>query len=146
MADTTTPTPSAAPPPKPDGKRGPRPVEASESPCTLGREVHFEGTLTASEDLTILGRVTGKIKANGALVVGKEAQTEASIEGQRIMVLGRVKGNIRGTERVELGPSATVYGDIQAPVIQINEGAQFEGRVQRPGKATANGLSRFMGR
>ena len=40
----------------------------------------------------------------------------------------------------------TVYGDIQAPVIQVNEGAQFEGRVQRPGKAAANGLTRFMGR
>ncbi len=128
-------------------KSGPRPVDVDAEPCTLGREVNFKGTLEATEDLTILGRVEGKILAKGALIIGKEANATATVEGKRILVLGRVKGNIRGTERIELGPTATVYGDVAAPVIQISEGAQFEGRVHRPGKTdTGRVIGRLLGR
>ncbi|HJO05590.1 MAG TPA: polymer-forming cytoskeletal protein [Acidobacteriota bacterium] len=73
-------------------KSGPRPLDSTVEPCTLGREVNFKGTLETTEDLTILGRVDGKIKAKGALVIGKEANATATVEGQRILVLGRVKG------------------------------------------------------
>ena len=119
--------------------RGPRAVEENEA-CVLGREIHFQGTLSTGQELTILGRVSGKIEAKNALVVGKEAQVDANIEGQRVMVMGSVRGNVQGKERIELGPSATVVGDLVAPVIQISEGAQFEGRVRRPGKASSNGV------
>lgn len=128
-------------------KHGPRPVEAKGEPCILGREVNFKGTLEATEDLTILGRVDGRILAKGALIIGKEAHATASVEGKRILVLGRVKGNIRGSERIELGPTSTVEGDVAAPLIQISEGAHFEGRVHRPDKVEAgSGLSRLLGR
>lgn len=119
--------------------RGPRAVDEVE-PCVLGREIHFEGTLSTGQELTILGRVTGDIRANSVLVIGKEAQVDANIVGQRVVVLGRVKGNVQGKERVELGPSATVVGDVTAPVVQINEGAQFEGRVRRPGNGNGHGM------
>ncbi len=115
-------------------KSGPRPLEQDAQGCTLGREVAFDGTLAATEDLTVLGRVKGVIRAQGALIIGKEAQVDARVEGQRIVVHGRVKGHVRATERIEFGPSANMRGDIAAPVVQISEGAQFEGRVSRPGK------------
>jgi cytoskeletal protein CcmA (bactofilin family) len=128
-------------------KHGPRPVDVDvdAEPCTLRHEINFKGTIEAIEDLTILGRVDGKILAKGALIIGKEAN--ANVEGKRILVLGRVKGNLRGSERIELGPTSTVIGDVAAPLIQITEGAQFEGRVHRPGKTeTGSVMERLLGR
>lgn len=126
-------------------KHGPRPVDVDAEPCTLGREINFKGTIEAIEDLTILGRVDGKILAKGGLIIGKEAN--ANVEGKRILVLGRVKGNLRGSERIELGLTSTVIGDVAAPLIQITEGAQFEGRVHRPGKTeTGSVMEHLLGR
>ena len=119
-------------------KPGPRPVESTEGGCTLGREVIFDGKLTTSEDLVVLGRVNGHIIAKGSLVIGREAVVEASIEGQRIVVHGRVNGNVTAAERIELGNSSHVRGDVTAPAVQINEGSQFQGRVRRPGKSVGS--------
>ena len=126
---------------------GPRPVNENPPSCALGREVIFSGKLTANEDLVVLGRIEGSVVAKGALVIGREAVIEASIEGQRIVIHGRVNGNINAAERIELGNSSHVRGDVTAPVVQVNEGSQFEGRVRRPGKGAGSGvLGKLMNR
>ena len=129
-------------------KPGPRVVNEAQPGCTLGREVIFNGKLTANEDLVVLGRIQGSIVAKGALVIGREAVVEASVEGQRIVIHGRVNGNVNAAERIELGNSSHVRGDVTAPVVQINEGSQFQGRVRRPGKGMGsdNILGRLMNR
>ena len=114
----------------------PRPMAKSSAPTsnetgsTLGREIHIDGAIVCDEDLTILGRVDGTIRAKGTLVIAKEADVHATIDGQRVMVHGKVDGNVHGAERVVLGQTARLIGDIETPTLEIIEGARFKGNVE----------------
>lgn len=102
---------------------------ASDSGSTLGRQIRIDGTIVCEEDLTILGRVEGTIHAKGTLVIAKEADVRAKIDGQRVMLHGKVEGNVQGAERVTLGQTARLTGNIETPTLEIVEGAHFKGSV-----------------
>ena len=122
--------PKAAPaqaPPRPAGKA---PAPAPETGSTLGRGIHVDGTIVCGEDLTILGKVEGTIRAKGTLVIAKEADVHAKIDGQRVLVHGQVNGNVHGAERVVLGQTARLTGNVEAPTLEIIEGAYFKGNVE----------------
>ncbi len=107
----------------------PTPKAASDSGSTLGRRIHVDGTIVCGEDLTILGRVDGTIRAKGTLVIAKEANVRARIDGQRVLVHGKVDGDVRGAERVVLGQTARLTGNVEAPTLEIIEGAYFKGNI-----------------
>jgi cytoskeletal protein CcmA (bactofilin family) len=119
--------------PKPTSSR---PMAKSSAPTsteggsTLGREIHIDGSIVCDEDLTILGHVDGTIRAKGTLVIAKEADVHATIDGQRVMVHGKVEGNVYGAERVVLGQTARLMGNIETPTLEIIEGARFKGNVE----------------
>jgi cytoskeletal protein CcmA (bactofilin family) len=123
----------AAPAPQ---SAAPRPVAQSPTPATsesgstLGRQIQIDGTIVCDEDLTILGKVDGTIRAKGTLVIAKEADVHAKIDGQRVMVHGKVNGNVEGAERVVLGQTAHLIGNIHTPTLEIIEGARFKGNVE----------------
>ena len=127
--------PQASPPQAP-----PRPIPkartvAPENGSTLGRRIHVDGTIVCGEDLTILGKVDGTIRAKGTLVIAKEADVRAKIDGQRVLVHGKVDGNVRGAERVVLGQTARLTGNVEAPTLEIIEGAYFKGNIDmKPAK------------
>ncbi len=110
---------------------------------TLGRQIHVDGTIICDEDLTIVGRVDGIIRAQGTLVIAKEAEVRAEIDGQRVLVHGKVDGNVHGTECVVLGQTARLTGNIEATILEIIEGAYFKGNVEmqsaKPVKEPAKG-------
>ena len=106
------------------------PAAAPAAGSTLGRQIHVDGTIVCDEDLTILGRVQGTIRAQGTLVIAKEADVHAKIDGQRVLVHGKVDGNVHGTERVVLGQTARLTGNIKATTLEIIEGAHFRGNVE----------------
>jgi cytoskeletal protein CcmA (bactofilin family) len=125
-----SPQPSAAPPrPTPAPASTPSSTKPSESGSTLGRQIHIDGTIVCEEDLTIIGHVEGTIRAKGTLVIAKEADVRAKIDGQRVVVHGKVDGNVQGAERVTLGQTAHLTGNIDTPMLEIIEGAHFKGSV-----------------
>ncbi|MGD8329004.1 MAG: polymer-forming cytoskeletal protein [Acidobacteriota bacterium] len=120
-----------------------RPVSQSsttvttESGSTLGRQIQIDGTIVCNEDLTILGKVDGTIRAKGTLVIAKEADVHAKIDGLRVVVHGKVNGDVEGEERVVLGPTAHLMGNIHTPTLEIVEGARFKGSVEMDRPKTA---------
>jgi cytoskeletal protein CcmA (bactofilin family) len=126
-ADNPKAVPST-PPARPPAKQPAGPSSGSGS--TLGREIHIDGSIVCDEDLTILGRVDGTIRANGTLVIAKEADVRAKIDGERVIVHGKVDGNVHGSERVVVGQTGRLTGNIEAPTLEINEGAYFKGSVE----------------
>jgi len=121
------PAASAAPPP-PVEKPRPAPVSPS---VTIGASVVIKGEVSAREDLTVAGRIEGKIEVRDHVVrVGREAQVNAEIAARAVIVEGNVKGNITATERIELSEHGVVEGDIVAPKIAMADGAQFRGKIE----------------
>src|SRR2546427_354695 len=104
---------------------------------------HYDGNMTASGNVEIAatGRVTGEIPSNDTLIIGEKGVVSATIRAGIVLVSGEVVGNIIASERVELRGTARVFGDVEAPVIVVEEGVLFEGHCRmtkgRPGDQPA---------
>ena len=116
--------------PQPEPRRRTATAASPESGSTMGRQIQVDGTIVCEEDLTILGRVDGNIHAQGTLVIAKEADVHATIDGQRVLVHGKVDGDVHGSERVVLGQTARLMGNVEATTLEIKEGAYFNGNVE----------------
>ena len=135
--------PSAAAQPAPAAVPSPAPsqpvrVAPSSTPVNIGSSVVIKGELSAKEDLTISGRVEGKIEVRDHVVrVGREAHVSAEINARAVVVEGTVTGNVNASERIELLENGSVEGDIAAPKIMMAEGAQFRGKIDMAAKNAA---------
>lgn len=115
------------------------PSSGSKSGSTMGPQVRIDGTIVCGEDLTILGKVEGTIRAKGTLVIAERADVRAAIDGQRVLVHGKVEGDVHGDEKVVLGPTAHLIGNIDVSTLEILEGAYFKGSVEmKAGKKAEN--------
>jgi cytoskeletal protein CcmA (bactofilin family) len=58
-----------------------------------------------------------------------------------VFISGEVVGNVLATERVEIRGRARVFGDVEAPIVVVEEGVVFEGHCRmtktRPVEAPA---------
>jgi cytoskeletal protein CcmA (bactofilin family) len=111
-----------------------RPLESptfSTVVINIGRSVFIKGELTADEDLTIEGRVEGKIELKDHnLVIGPNGKINAEINAKNATIIGSVVGNINASDILEIKTSGSVMGDIKAPRISIADGAHFKGSVE----------------
>jgi cytoskeletal protein CcmA (bactofilin family) len=90
----------------------------------------IEGKYTFSGTVMLNGRFRGEIVSNDSLIVGEKGVVNASIRAGIVLISGEVVGNVLASERVELRGSARVYGDVEAPVVVIEEGVLFEGHCR----------------
>jgi len=94
----------------------------------LGSDASIDGTVEFRGAIRVDGNVKGKIKSNGGtLIVGEKAVVEAKITVGVAIIMGEVQGTIDAQDRIEIYPPGRVIGDIQAPVITVDEGGIFNG-------------------
>jgi cytoskeletal protein CcmA (bactofilin family) len=103
---------------------------ASGNRAAIGRSITIRGDVTGDEDLLIQGRIEGSVDLEKhAVTVGPEGDVKASIRGRIVTIEGSVKGNLTATEQIILRSSARVQGDIAAPRVVLEDGANFRGGV-----------------
>jgi len=90
----------------------------------------IEGKYTFSGTVMLNGKLTGEIWSDDTLIIGEKGVVNASVRAGVVLVSGEVRGNILGTDRVELRGTARVYGDVEAPVVVVEEGVVFEGHCR----------------
>jgi cytoskeletal protein CcmA (bactofilin family) len=96
----------------------------------IGKNIVITGDISATEDLVVEGRVTGKIHLNESrLTVGEEGHAQSHISAREVVICGRVDGQILASERVELRHTAQVTGDIISPRLIIHQDAVIKGTV-----------------
>jgi cytoskeletal protein CcmA (bactofilin family) len=101
-----------------------------EEVINIGKSVFIKGELTGDEDLTIEGRVEGKIELKDHnLVIGPNGKINAEVNAKSVTIIGSVVGNISASEMVEIKTSGSVMGDIKSSRISIADGAHFKGSV-----------------
>ncbi|MEW5977435.1 MAG: polymer-forming cytoskeletal protein [Acidobacteriota bacterium] len=107
-----------------------KPAMSKEEVINIGKSVFIKGELTGDEDLTIEGRVEGKIELRDHnLIIGPNGKINAEINAKNVTVIGSVVGNITASEIVELKSSGSVVGDIKSMRVSIADGAHFKGSV-----------------
>lgn len=90
----------------------------------------FEGKLSFKDTVRIDGTFSGEISSDNTLIVGESGQIMATIHSVCVVISGLVEGNILASEQVVLHKTAVVNGDIQAPIVIMEEGAQLNGNVK----------------
>lgn len=96
----------------------------------IGPSIHIKGELQGDEDLTIDGRVEGKIELRDHnLTIGPNGKIKADLYAKTIVIAGEVTGSAFAAERVEIAPTGRLTGDITSPRITIADGAHFKGSV-----------------
>ena len=94
----------------------------------LGSQASIDGTIEFQGTIRLDGNVKGKIKSNGGtVIVGEKAVVDAEVFVGTAIIMGELRGTIDAEERIEVYPPGRVVGDIQAPVISIEEGGLFNG-------------------
>lgn len=116
-----------------NGKAGGK--STGELTAFLDEASEIEGKFSFSGTVMINGKMRGEIHSSDTLIVGEKGVIHASIHAGTVLVSGEVVGNVVGLERVELRGSARVTGDIEAPIVVVDEGVMFEGhcRMTRAG-------------
>jgi cytoskeletal protein CcmA (bactofilin family) len=102
---------------------------ASEPASVLGTTLRFKGELSASEALVINGQVEGIIGPAPKVTIGPEAHVKASVNADVIIVEGRVEGDLKAQVSIAIRPRANVRGNLESPLVNIAEGAAFNGGV-----------------
>jgi cytoskeletal protein CcmA (bactofilin family) len=113
------------------GGKGPR---RSELTAFIDEGSEMEGRYTFRGTVMLNGKFKGEISSEDTLIIGERAVIAADIRAGRVLVSGEVTGNVRATERIELKRTARVFGDVEAPVVVLEEGVLFEGhcRMAKP--------------
>jgi cytoskeletal protein CcmA (bactofilin family) len=108
-------------------KEKPRMDSPNAASAFLGPGSKITGTIKLDSTGRIEGEVEGEIHARD-LVIGESAMVKAQVLGSTVVVHGNVTGDIKATSRLEIRRPAKVRGNIQSPVLVIEEGASFEGK------------------
>lgn len=103
----------------------------------IGESIFIKGELTGNEDLTIEGKVEGKIDLKDHhLTIGGPGKVNAEIFAKSVTITGEVVGNVRADERIEITTKGRLKGNIASPRITIADGAHFKGSVDMDGKSS----------
>ena len=88
------------------------------------------GDVTAREDVTIEGQVTGTlVLADYVLTIAETATVTAPIVARIVTIGGTVTGSVVARERVTIQGTGSLVGDVIAPNISLVDGAYFRGTV-----------------
>ena len=105
----------------------------------IGQSVQIKGELTGNEDLTIDGRVDGKILLTGhQLTIEENGHVTAEIhDASTVIVRGTMIGNITAADKVEVASQGSMEGDIRAPRVVLADGSRFKGTIDTEAKSAA---------
>ena len=94
----------------------------------LGKGTTINGDVQVQNSLRIDGRVKGNIKTTDTVIIGKGGSVEGQIRSKHVFLAGSVQGDIIAAGKVFLESTSSVFGDIKAARLVVDEGAVFDGK------------------
>lgn len=110
---------------------------SEEVETVIGKDTLFKGTITSKSSIRIDGQFEGELVTSGNAVIGQTGSVTAQIKASSCTIAGMVRGNVDVTDRLDLLPTAKLYGDIKVGVLIIGEGAVFKGACEMHGSEAA---------
>jgi cytoskeletal protein CcmA (bactofilin family) len=125
---------SYSPPPS----SAPAPATGRKERAVIGPSIAIQGDLSGEEDLSIHGRVQGTVDVKGnSVTIGETGRVKADVYAKTIIVEGEVEGNLFGGDQIILRSSGNVRGNLTAPRVALDDGAQFKGAIDMEPKRQA---------
>lgn len=96
----------------------------------IGASIKIKGEISGEENLQIDGQVDGQVHLNNHdLTIGDTGSVNADLTAKTIKIHGMVNGDIQGSEMVVVSKTGKVKGNIIAPRVTLEDGAQFKGSI-----------------
>jgi len=93
----------------------------------ISSSVCFQGEITSTAGLRIDGKLKGRVKSGGSVIIGHTGEVEADIFAQSVFIDGKLNGNVKAKNLIEITRRGVLYGDIGTPNLITEPGAFFEG-------------------
>lgn len=119
---------------------------ASREPAVIGPSIRIDGDVRGEENLVIEGEVKGTVHLkDNSLVIGSQGRVKANVYAQSIDVEGLMEGDLYASDRIHVRKSAQVKGNITAPRVSLEDGAQFKGSIEMDAQAVEAALGKGRG-
>ncbi len=102
---------------------------ARSTQAVLGSGTRVRGRLTGDGNLKVLGQLEGEIHLRGELYIGEGARVVSDVEAAALRVAGALEGDVHVSGDVAILAGANVRGDIHGASVSLEEGADFDGRL-----------------
>ena len=96
----------------------------------IGKDTIIQGTINATGGVRIDGQVEGELISAANVFIGETGCVKTQIKAKNAIIAGTVRGAVDVTEKLELLPTAKLYGDMKVGAIIIGEGALFKGACE----------------
>jgi cytoskeletal protein CcmA (bactofilin family) len=120
-----TPTPRSAPAATPASSSS----NAGGLSAFIDQGSDFEGKLSFKDTVRIDGNFRGEISSENTLIVGESGVIDASIKSNDVVISGTVTGDVTASQKIVIHKTGHVTGDLKTPSIVIEDGAQFNGKL-----------------
>jgi len=101
----------------------------------IGPDVRIAGNLSATADLHLDGTIEGDV-ACATLVQGTEGRVIGNVRAETARIAGAIEGSV-SARTVTIERSARISGDVDYEAIEIENGAQVDGRLTHRGAGAA---------
>lgn len=102
-------------------------IELPQTESRIGAQTAYSGVLSFKSSLSVFGKVDGKIEGGELLVIHPQAEVDAQIEADYILLAGTVKGQILARKGVCFYATAVFQGSVISRTIRMYAGADFQG-------------------
>lgn len=90
-------------------------------------DVRFDGGCHV--DGVIHGNVIADRDSEAFLSISSEGLVDGSVRVPTVILNGKVQGDVYASVRVELGPSAKVFGNLHYELLEMAAGAEINGKL-----------------
>ena len=103
-------------------------INHQEISTIIGEGYIFTGDLQGSSVIRIEGKIIGNVNVDGGVVLGEKGNIEGNIITRSAIIHGTLNGNVKTTQ-LEIKKTGYVTGDITTDTLEIELGAQYNGRL-----------------
>ena len=108
----------------------------SQVPNIVSFGTKVTGEIESDGDMRIDGSLSGKIKAKGKVVIGKDGVVDGEIHCKNTDISGKVNATMEVKELTVFKATAVFTGDVTTSKISIEIGARFTGNCKMAGMET----------
>ncbi len=106
-------------------------LESGSSSATfIGAETVFVGNIRGTGQFVISGEVHGDGELAGSLNLSASGVWNGYIQAHQAVVAGRITGGLAVRDKLEIGYTAVIHGRVSARTVAIAEGAIVDGEIE----------------
>ena len=129
----------AAPAPAPERERTAESPPRKVQHTFISAGTTVTGDLESVGDISVEGSVEGNITCRTLTLRGEPTIT-GDVRAEAVHVCGRFKGALHA-RKVVLTKAARMTGDINYEILELHEGAEFEGGIRRTGASSSRSVT-----